>query len=164
MTEGDGPDPCRVQRLALPDGTVTWTVLGADLAVVGQAEEFLEFLRVQASSPNTVKSYARALALWWQYLQVFGLAWDWVTLESVGGFLTWLRTGDGPRVVSIERRAARFAESTIAALQAVVSARTDTIARTTEASRMRGNPGNLRKAAASKAPRPEPAPRPGSSR
>jgi Family of unknown function (DUF6262) len=53
-------------------------------------------------------------------------------------------------VVSIERRAARFAESTIAALQAVVSARTDTIARTAEASRMRGNPGNLRKAAASK--------------
>jgi hypothetical protein len=47
MTEGDGPDSCRVQRLALPDGTVTWTVLGADLAVVGPAEEFLEFLRVQ---------------------------------------------------------------------------------------------------------------------
>ena len=69
-------DPCRVQRLALPGGTVTWTVLGADHAVVGPAEEFLEFLRVQASSPNTVKSYARALALWWSYLQLFGLAWD----------------------------------------------------------------------------------------
>lgn len=64
----------------------------------------------------------RALALWWQYLQVFGLSWDSVTLEAVGGFLAWLRTGDGPRVVSIEQRPARFAESTIAArLQAVVS-------------------------------------------
>ena len=62
------------------------------------------------------------LALWWQYLQVFGLSWDAVTLEAVGGFLAWLRTGDGPRVVSIEQRPARFAESTIAArLQAVVS-------------------------------------------
>jgi hypothetical protein len=53
---------------------------------------------------------------------VFGLSWDAVTLEAVGGFLAWLRTGDGPRVVSIEQRPARFEESTIAArLQAVVS-------------------------------------------
>ena len=113
---------CRAQRLVLPGGERSWTVLGGDHRPVGPAEEFLEYLRVQRVSPNTVKSYARAMALWWQYLQVFGLAWDVVTLESVGGFLSWLRTGDGPRVISLERRAARFAESTIAArLQAVIS-------------------------------------------
>ena len=111
-----------MQRLVLAGGERSWTVLGGDHRPVGPAEEFLEYLRVQRVSPNTVKSYARALALWWQYLQVFGLAWDGVTLECVGGFLAWLRTGDGPRVVSLERRAARFAESTIAArLQAVIS-------------------------------------------
>jgi len=111
-----------VERLVLAGGERSWTVLGGDHRPVGPAEEFLEYLRVQRVSPNTVKSYARALALWWQYLQVFGLAWDAVTLEAVGGFLAWLRTGDGPQVVSIERRAARFAESTIAArLQAVMS-------------------------------------------
>jgi hypothetical protein len=54
-----------------------------------------------AASLNTVKSYVRALALWWQYLAVFGLAWDAVTLEHAGGFLAWL-----PPVVSIERRPA----------------------------------------------------------
>src|SRR4051812_38727853 len=37
-----------------------------------------------------------------------------VTLEDVGGFLTWLRTGEGPQVVSLEPGPARFAESTIA--------------------------------------------------
>ena len=79
-------------------------------------------MRVQRVSPNTVKSYVRALALWWQYLAAFGLAWDGVTLEAVGGFLAWLHAGDGLRVVSIERRPARFAESTIAArVQAVMS-------------------------------------------
>jgi site-specific recombinase XerD len=73
-------------------------------------------------SPNTVKSYARALALWWQFLELYGLAWDAVTLENFGAFLTWLRTGDEPGVVSIERRGARFAESTISArLGAVLS-------------------------------------------
>ena len=82
--DGDG-ESCRVQRVALPGGAVTWTVLDEHARVVGPAEEFLEFLRVQASSPNTVKSYARSLALWWSYLTVFGLAWDAVTLSRAGG-------------------------------------------------------------------------------
>jgi site-specific recombinase XerD len=103
-------------------GVVTWTVLGPDHGVVGPAEEFLEYLRVQGSSPNTVKSYARALALWWTYLSVFGLAWDGLTLAEVGGFLAWLRSGDGPAMVSIGPRPARFAESTISLrLRAVTS-------------------------------------------
>ena len=45
--------------------------------------------------------------------------------DDAGGFLAWLRTGDGPDVVSIEPRPARFADSTIAlrlrALTVVVS-------------------------------------------
>lgn len=54
---------------------------------------------------------------------MFGLGWDTVTLEDFGGFLTWLRTGDGPDVVTIEARPARFAESTVSVrLRAVLSA------------------------------------------
>jgi hypothetical protein len=45
---------------------------------------------------RVVNSYARELALWWQYLQSFELAWDGLTLADVGGFLTWLRSYDGP--------------------------------------------------------------------
>ncbi len=113
---------CRSQRLDLPGGERTWTVLGTGHCVVAPAEEYLEYLRVQRSSPNTVKSYARALALWWTYLDGFGLRWDAVTLEDFGGFLTWLRTGDDPEVTSIEARPTRFAESTIAVrLRAVLS-------------------------------------------
>jgi len=57
---------CRAQRLTLAGGERSWTVLGTDHHPVGPAEEFLEYLRVQPASPNTVESYARALALWWQ--------------------------------------------------------------------------------------------------
>jgi site-specific recombinase XerD len=117
-----GDRECRTQRLVLPGGTATWTVLGCDHRVIGPAEEFLEYLRVQGTSPNTVKSYARALALWWSYLAVFGLAWDQVRLAQVGSFLSWMRSGDGPQVTSIVARSARFAESTIATrLRAVTS-------------------------------------------
>lgn len=95
-------------------------MLGSDHRLVGAAEEFLEYLRVQWVSPNTMKSYARALALWWQYLEAFGLAWEAVTLETRAG--SWAGCALGmARVVSIERRPARFAESTIATrLQAVL--------------------------------------------
>jgi site-specific recombinase XerD len=121
VTTGDGAE-CRTQRLVLPGGTATWTVLGRDHRVIGPAEEFLEYLRVQGTSPNTVKSYARALALWWSYLAVFDLAWDQVRLAQVGSFLSWMRSGDGPQVTSIVARPARFAESTIATrLRAVTS-------------------------------------------
>jgi hypothetical protein len=76
----------RSQRLALSSGERTWTVLGEDHRMVEPAEEYLEYLRVQQASPNTVKSYARALALWWQYLDAFGLRWDAVTLADFGPF------------------------------------------------------------------------------
>jgi site-specific recombinase XerD len=106
----------------IPGGVVTWTVLDADHQVIGAAEEFLEYLRVQGTSPNTVKSYARGLALWWSYLCTFGLGWDQVSLAQTGGFLAWLRSGDGPEVTSIVARPSRFAESTVATrLRAVTS-------------------------------------------
>jgi integrase len=112
----------RTQRVALPDGERTWTVLGGDHRVVEPAEQYLEYLRMLGRSPNTVKSYARALALWWEFLAVYDLAWDAVTVEDLGRFLGWLRSGDEPELASIERRAARFSEGTVALrLQAVCS-------------------------------------------
>jgi integrase len=79
-------------------------------------------MRATGRSPNTIKSYARALALWWQFLGAYGLAWDEVRVEDFGAFLTWLRSGDTPVVASIAPRRARFSEETIAVrLQAVMS-------------------------------------------
>jgi hypothetical protein len=60
----------------LPGGERTWTVLDESQAVVAPAEKFLEFMRATGRSPNTIKSYARALALWWEFLGAYGLAWD----------------------------------------------------------------------------------------
>ena len=50
-----------MQRVVLPGGAVTWTVLDEYARVAGPAEEFLEFLRVQASSPNTVNPACREM-------------------------------------------------------------------------------------------------------
>jgi integrase len=115
-------EACRTQRVVLADGERTWTVVDAEHGVVEPVEQYLEYLRMLGRSPNTVKSYARGLALWWEFLAVYGLQWDGVTVEDFGRFLGWLRTGDSPAVVSIERRPARFSEGTVALrLQAVCS-------------------------------------------
>ena len=95
---------CRTQRVTGSDGDRTWTVLDGEHRVVVPVEQFLEYLRMLGRSPNTVKSYARALALWWEFLTVYELGWDAVTVEDLGRFLGWLRTGDSPASVSIERR------------------------------------------------------------
>ena len=112
----------RVQPVLLSGGERTWTVLDGEHRSVAPAEEYLDYLRVLGRSPNTVKSYARALALWWQFLTAYSLAWDEVRLEDFGRFLAWLRCGDTPQLASIERREPRFSEETIAVrLQAVAS-------------------------------------------
>jgi hypothetical protein len=104
----------RVQRVVTPGGERTWTVLAADHRRVEPVEEFLEYLRVRGQSPNTVKAYARGLALWWQFLELAGREWSAVGLEDFGRFLGRLRTGDTPVLASIVARAARFSERTIA--------------------------------------------------
>ena len=97
---------CRTQRVALADGERTWPVPDREHRLVGPAEQFLEYLRMVGRSPNTVKSYARALALWWEFLAVYELDWDGVTVEDLGRFLGWLRSGDEPQLASIEHRPA----------------------------------------------------------
>jgi hypothetical protein len=94
---------CRTQRAVLADGERTWTVIDGEHRVAEPVEQFLEYLRMLGRSPNTVKSYARALALWWQFLAVYELGWDAVAVEDLGRFLAWLRTGDSPALVSIDR-------------------------------------------------------------
>lgn len=87
----------RTQKVSLGDGSVTWTVLDRDYAVVKPVEDWLEWLRVAcACSPNTVKSYARGLALWWHYLEETKVDWRDPGLTALSGFIGWLGNGDLP--------------------------------------------------------------------
>jgi site-specific recombinase XerD len=110
----------------VPGGGRTWTVLGDEGLPVTPIEEFLEHHRVLGSSPNTVRSYAKGLQLWWSHLAKEGVGWEDPSVGTLRGFVTWLRTGLGPALVPIvaEVPAGRRvpAEATVAArLAAVVS-------------------------------------------
>ena len=114
-----------VQPVELPGGDRTWTVLGADHRPVGPVEEFLEYHRVTGSSPHTVRGYAKALQLWWRYLELDGRDWAGADVPALAGFVSWLRQGTPPGVVLLDPAAAArpgLAESTLATrLAAVVS-------------------------------------------
>jgi Phage integrase, N-terminal SAM-like domain len=112
----------RVQRVDIDGQDSTWTVLARDHLPLVEAERFLEYLRQTDRSPNTVKSYARALALWWEFLELRGTRWDQVAIGDLTGFLAWLRTGLPPGMEPLRRMPHRVADSTVAVrLQAVRS-------------------------------------------
>jgi site-specific recombinase XerD len=92
----------------------TWTVLDADLAVVEPVETYLEFLRSQQYSHNTVKAYARGMALWWTFLEHRGTDWRSVQLADFGAFLQRLRGGSIEEPVRSLVATRRMSDSTVA--------------------------------------------------
>jgi|ERR1035441_2026291 hypothetical protein len=75
----------RVQAIDVADGARTWTVLGDDHCCVEPIEEFLEYHRVLGSSPNTVRSYAKGLQLWWTFVAEDGVSWLVKLGQAVSG-------------------------------------------------------------------------------
>jgi integrase/recombinase XerD len=54
----------RVQRVLMPDGSESWTVLGPTGEPVAQVEAFLAHLHALDRSPTTLRTYATTLKLW----------------------------------------------------------------------------------------------------
>jgi integrase len=109
------------QRIVAGD-EVTFVVLGRDWRVVGPAEQYLEYLRQEAFSPNTVRSYAHGLALWWSFLEEAGLDWQRAGVAELSRFARRLRHGGGDPKVVVLRPVRTVPASTVdAALTAVMS-------------------------------------------
>jgi len=86
----------RTQRIALTDRFDTYTVLGADHLPIEAAEEYLQFLRDDGTSPNTVKAYAAGLAAWWTLLEHTGTGNSRKKIPNAEGAYTSLNTRGAP--------------------------------------------------------------------
>lgn len=109
------------QRVATGEG-VTWTVLADDYRVAEPVEQYLEYLRSADCSPNTVKNYARGLALWWTFLERRAQAWDAVGVTELGTFIGQLRRGSAAEDVVLLHGQTRSADSTVASRARAVMA------------------------------------------
>ena len=82
----------RVQRVLMPDGSESWTVLGPTGEPVGPVEAFLAHLQALDRSPTTLRTYATTLKLWLQFLDRLGVAVDEATVDHVSRFVASLRS------------------------------------------------------------------------
>lgn len=112
----------RTQRVVRPDGSVSVTVIGADFMPVPAVAEYLDFLRLDGASPNTIRAYARGLATWFDYLDRRDLAWDSFSGLDFGHWTAWLRTGDLPDTLRIGPPPTLLAPATIQLRAAAVLA------------------------------------------
>lgn len=92
-----------VQRVEMPDGDVSWTVLDTAYAVVAPIERYLAHLSAVSRSPNTIRSYAYDLRDLFVFLAGRGVAWDAVRLEDLGRFVSWLRESPSQRAGNVTR-------------------------------------------------------------
>lgn len=76
-----------VRQRASASSATTFVVLGRDWCVVGPVESYLEHLRREGYSPNTVRAYAGGLAAWWSMLEDRGLDWQSIGVDDVARFI-----------------------------------------------------------------------------
>lgn len=109
---------CRVQRV-VEHGRESWTVIGVDRCPVEPVDRYLSWLTNIEKSPNTVRAYACDLKLFVAFLAGRELAWDHVSLETLGEFTAWLRSPAENVIVLEHGTPARAASSVNRTLSAV---------------------------------------------
>lgn len=111
----------RAHRLVLPTtGAVSWTVVGPDGLPIPAAENFLVYLDARELSPNTVRTYAYALALFFRFLDEGALDWQEVRLVDLADFIVWLRR-PAPNVIVLDLSASRRKPRTVNKILSAVS-------------------------------------------
>lgn len=102
----------RVQRVEMPDGAESWTVLDDVGEPVAPIEAFLAHLQALDRSPMTARAYATSLKLWVEFLGLVEVGWDQAKAEHVSRFVAWLRA-PADNVVVLEAGTARRCPATV---------------------------------------------------
>ncbi|MEO0376516.1 MAG: site-specific integrase [Cyanobacteria bacterium P01_A01_bin.17] len=82
----------KVQRVMLAPSEPTWVVLDDDYQLVAPIQDYFDYLRSLDRSPNTIRTRAYHLRLYWDYLLRNHLDWTQVGLSELAEFMLWLRT------------------------------------------------------------------------
>jgi integrase/recombinase XerD len=93
-------------------GAESWTVVDEGLVPVAPVERYLVYLAAIERSPNTVRTYAYSLALWFEFLGLRPADWVSAEVEDVSDFVRWLRA-PADNVIVLHACAARRCEATV---------------------------------------------------
>ncbi len=90
-----------------------WLVLDDSYQPIEPILAYLRYLDSLEKSPNTVRSYAYNLKLYWEFLNDQHLNWEDVNLEQLADFIHWLRNAQPAGVISIQPQVSKRTEKTI---------------------------------------------------
>lgn len=111
-----------VRQRAVAGDTATYVVLDQQWRLIDPVEKYLEYLRQEQYSPNTVRAYAQGLALWWSMLEHRELDWRQVGIDDLARFQRRLRNrGMDPTVVRLQPEKPVRSSTVDVALTAVMS-------------------------------------------
>lgn len=117
-----GGDRVAVRQRAVLGEELTYVVLDQQWRVVQPVEEYLEHLRQEQYSPNTVRAYAQGLAAWWSMLEDRGLDWRQVDVHDLVRFKQRLRNrGTDPTVLALRPDKPSASSTADVALTSVLS-------------------------------------------
>ena len=102
----------KVQKGQLDNGKIIWLVLDDNYLPVEPISKYLRYLESVERSPNTIRSYARNLKFYWQFLKDSSLEWQSVGLEQLSEFIHWLRNPQ-PGVIPLREQKAKRSDKTI---------------------------------------------------
>ncbi len=87
-------------------------MLGDDYLPVRPIQQFINYLESIERSPNTIRSYAFHLKLYWEYLKDNQKDWTKVKVSDLADFIAWLRNPQ-PGTASMQEQEAKRTEATV---------------------------------------------------
>lgn len=103
----------KVQKVKIPNSDkVTWIVLGDDYLPIQPIQQFLSYLKSVEKSPNTIRSYAYHLKLYWEYIRDTNKDWTKVKESDIADFVAWLRSPQ-PNISAVYEQEAKRTEATV---------------------------------------------------
>ena len=85
----------RVVEIETQDHQKRYVVIDDEGVLVEPIVRYLKYLDRIGAARNTLRSYANALKLYWQYLEQEELDWQQITLDNLAQFVLWLKVPSG---------------------------------------------------------------------
>ncbi|MBW4424222.1 MAG: site-specific integrase [Nostoc desertorum CM1-VF14] len=106
----------KVQRIRLPNSDqFSWSVLSDGYLPVRPIEQFISYLESIERSPNTIRSYAYHLKLYWEFLRDTSRDWTTIGISDLADFVSYLRN-PLPGITSLQQQQSRRTEATVNAI------------------------------------------------
>ena len=84
-----------VVEIQTQDHQRRFVVINDEGDLVEPIVQYLKYLDRIGAARNTLRAYATALRLYWQYLEQERLDWQQITLDDLARFVLWLKVPSG---------------------------------------------------------------------